>query len=291
MAQADQTIQNATFPAVRADINDNLAALFSQSSGSSEPATTVAFQPWVDTSSSPPVWKVRNGANNGWITIGLLDSAFSIGGVTAIANGGTGASTAAAALTALLPSQSGNSGRILATDGTAASWKYGSLFYRLNANVVGANSAIAQSVFGVGVTLAAGTVYAFDGLYLLSKTAGTTSHSIGLGFGGTATINNIAHSGLVSVRVVAFPFFDAAPEAYSSTQAGNSQVCAADSSATISAAILLRGTVSINAAGTFIPQYTLSAAPGGAYTTLAGSWISFAPIGAAGSNSSEGAWS
>ena len=75
MAQSDQTVQNATFPSVRADINDNLAALYSQSSGNSAPAVTVAFQPWIDTSSSPPVWKVRNGSNSAWITVGVLDPA------------------------------------------------------------------------------------------------------------------------------------------------------------------------------------------------------------------------
>jgi phage-related tail fiber protein len=75
MAQSDQSVQNATFPSVRADINDNLAALFSQSSGNSAPSVTVAFQLWVDTSSSPPVWKVRNGSNSAWITIGVLDPA------------------------------------------------------------------------------------------------------------------------------------------------------------------------------------------------------------------------
>ena len=123
MAQADQSVANATFPTVRTDINDNLAALFSQSSGNSAPAVTVAFQPWIDTSSSPAVWKVRNAANSGWITIGTIDaSTFSVGGVTAIANGGTGQTTAAAALTALLPSQSGNSGKALVTDGASATW-------------------------------------------------------------------------------------------------------------------------------------------------------------------------
>ncbi len=91
MAQSDQVVQNATFPTVRADINDNLAALYSQSSGPSAPTTTVAFQPWVDTSSSPPVWKIRNSANTAWITVGVLDPAgFESGGVTPIANGGTG---------------------------------------------------------------------------------------------------------------------------------------------------------------------------------------------------------
>ena len=64
--------------------------------------------------------------------------------------------------------------------------------------------------------------------------------------------------------------------------------------ATISAAyyigIVVRGTVSINAGGTFIPQYTLSAAPGGAYTTIAGSYVCFYPIGSSGANISVGTW-
>jgi hypothetical protein len=123
MAQSDQVVQNATFPSVRADINDNLAALFSQNSGNSAPSVTVAFQPWIDSSSNPPVWKVRNGSNSAWITVGVLDPAgFNVGGITAIANGGTGATTAALALAALLPSQSGNAGKALVTDGSAASW-------------------------------------------------------------------------------------------------------------------------------------------------------------------------
>jgi phage-related tail fiber protein len=75
MAQSDQTVQNATFPSVRADINDNLAALYSQSSGNTAPTVTVAFQPWIDTSSNPPVKKIRNGSNSAWLTEGVLDPA------------------------------------------------------------------------------------------------------------------------------------------------------------------------------------------------------------------------
>ena len=122
MAQSDQVVQNATFPTVRGDINDNLAALFSQSEGGSAPAVTRAFQPWVDTSSSPAVWKVRNSSNSAWITVGVLDTNFQVGGITPIANGGTGATTATAALAALLPSQGGNTGKALITDGSAAAW-------------------------------------------------------------------------------------------------------------------------------------------------------------------------
>ena len=126
MAQSDQVVQNATFPTVRADINDNLAALFSQSSGDSEPSTTVAFQTWVHTNnqeSDYPIWKIRNSANAGWITVGVLDPAgFQSGGVTPIANGGTGEITAAAAIAALLPSQGGNANKALITTGTSLLW-------------------------------------------------------------------------------------------------------------------------------------------------------------------------
>jgi hypothetical protein len=81
MAQADQTVQNATFPAVRADINNNLAALFSDSSGNGPPAVTVAFQDWIDTSGADAVWKKRNAANNAWLTVAtFLGSGLSLGG-------------------------------------------------------------------------------------------------------------------------------------------------------------------------------------------------------------------
>jgi hypothetical protein len=122
MAQSDQVVQNNTFPVVRADINDNLEALYSQSSGVSAPTVTVAFQPWVDTSVSPPLWKVRNAANTGWITVGVLDANFQVGGITPIANGGTGETTATAAINALVPSQTGNAGKFLGTNGSVLSW-------------------------------------------------------------------------------------------------------------------------------------------------------------------------
>ena len=56
--------------------------------------------------------------------IGGLDLASSsvVTGALPIANGGTGATTATAALNNLLPSQSTNAGKVLQTDGTNASW-------------------------------------------------------------------------------------------------------------------------------------------------------------------------
>lgn len=167
----------------------------------------------------------------------------------------------------------------------------GSQFFRLNADLAGANATGAQSILGVGVTLSASTVYAFEMVMALGKSAGTTSHTVGLSFGGTATLNNIAYRlnvqnpnsvGFTSVAVADYQqFFQSA---------SNGTVTAAQTSAGNYISMRISGTVSVNAGGTFIPQYTLSAAPGGAYTTAAGSYMSIYPISASGANTSVGAW-
>ena len=77
-------------------------------------------------------------------------------------------------------------------------------YYRLNSDLVRSDISTAQSIFGVGVTLIASTIYEFEMVFMLYKTAGTTSHTIGTGFGGTATINNIFYE-LTSANALAFP--------------------------------------------------------------------------------------
>ena len=74
MAQADGTIQNDTGANVRIDLNNNFAALFSNSSGSTEPSTTYAYQFWVDTANN--LLKLRNGANSGWVTLGSSNTSY-----------------------------------------------------------------------------------------------------------------------------------------------------------------------------------------------------------------------
>jgi len=71
MAQHDYVIANGTGAAVRSDLNDAFAAIVSQNSGTTEPATTYAYQFWADTSAG--VLKLRNAANNAWITLRELD--------------------------------------------------------------------------------------------------------------------------------------------------------------------------------------------------------------------------
>ena len=69
MAQHDYVIANANGATVRADINNALLAISSTNSGSSEPSTTYAYELWLDTTNN--LLKLRNAANDAWITLGL----------------------------------------------------------------------------------------------------------------------------------------------------------------------------------------------------------------------------
>jgi len=71
VAQHDYNIANGTGAAVRSDLNNALAAIVSNNSGSTEPTTTFAFQWWADTNASQ--LKLRNAANDDWIVIQELD--------------------------------------------------------------------------------------------------------------------------------------------------------------------------------------------------------------------------
>lgn len=74
MPQHDYVIDNQLFPATRTDWNSVLAAIVTNNSGTTAPATTYPYMDWIDTSSNPAVWRKRNGANNAWVTIGTCDT-------------------------------------------------------------------------------------------------------------------------------------------------------------------------------------------------------------------------
>ena len=165
-----------------------------------------------------------------------------------------------------------------------------SQFYRLDSALAGANVNTAQSLFGVGCTLSASTVYEFELVFAITKTAGTTSHTIGVGFGGTATVNNFYANGFYNNSTTSTPTTTSNSASVVMTSASNIVLTGAITSAAEYLMLTLRGAVSINAGGTFIPQYTLSAAPGGAYSTLASSFIRIAPISASGAATNVGTW-
>jgi hypothetical protein len=74
MAQHDYVIDNQSGASFRSDLNNALAAIVSQNSGSTAPATTYAYMMWPDTTTG--LLKMRNGANTDWITLRELDGDF-----------------------------------------------------------------------------------------------------------------------------------------------------------------------------------------------------------------------
>lgn len=122
-------------------------------------------------------------SSSGNITLGGTLSGVSLGsavtGTLPIANGGTGNTTANAAINALLPSQSTNSGKYLTTDGTNTSW----------ATVAGGGSGTVTSVSGTGTVSGislSGTVTSSGSLTL----GGTLNVNLGTSVSGTLAIAN-----------------------------------------------------------------------------------------------------
>ena len=73
----DFDIGNAVGATFRADLNVCLGDIQSSNSGSSAPTTTVAYKIWADTANN--LLKIRNSANNGWLTLGDLTDANNLG--------------------------------------------------------------------------------------------------------------------------------------------------------------------------------------------------------------------
>jgi hypothetical protein len=94
MATHDYVIANQGFPATRTDINNALAAIVSNNSGSSEPSTTYAYQLWYDTANNQ--WKMRNADNDAFITlatfnqsndtVNFIDSSTTVAGISTSAS-------------------------------------------------------------------------------------------------------------------------------------------------------------------------------------------------------------
>lgn len=156
---------------------------------------------------------------------------------------------------------------------TPTSTGYGEMIERrLDAAQTGTNGTAAQNWFPTlgAASVEAGCVYEFDGLLNMTRAAGTTSHTTSMLFGGTATLTSILWRVHCNTG-------DTLANAALNHAAGRSAsavvVKAASTSATEEVSLRVEGSVKINAGGTFIPQFSYSAAPGGAPTIQIGSYF------------------
>lgn len=125
MSQHDFNIANQTFPATRADINDAILAIVSNSSGDTEPSTTYANQWWYETDTN--ILKIRNEANDGWVDVITLDasmtaSASELSQLDAITRGSILYGNASGETARLAV---GGASTVLTSDGTDISWSAG----------------------------------------------------------------------------------------------------------------------------------------------------------------------
>lgn len=160
------------------------------------------------------------------------------------------------------------------------------LYKVLSADETGQNINTVQPWFPTSgaVTLEASTKYLFEGRLHMTRSAGSTSHTTGFSFGGTATLTAIGgHWGCKEGDGAAQADFDM----IAFTAATNIQVKSASVSTTENILGYVSGWVEINASGTFKPQFTYSAAPGGAPTIKCGSFFRLWKL----TGDTSGAWS
>lgn len=155
-------------------------------------------------------------------------TASNVTGTVAIANGGTGQTSAANALNALLPTQTGNSGKFLTTNATAGSWAFpmaigntissataGSVLFAGAAGVLAQDNANfffddAANILGIGT--AAPTVASGNGLVInggagqariaLKTTASGDASTDGfqIGLNGTAAVIQNRENGAIGIE-------------------------------------------------------------------------------------------
>lgn len=58
---------------LRTNINAYFQGILTKNSGATAPSTTVAGMDWIDTSTTPPTWRIRNQANNAFDDFALID--------------------------------------------------------------------------------------------------------------------------------------------------------------------------------------------------------------------------
>jgi hypothetical protein len=154
------------------------------------------------------------------------------------------------------------------------------------ADFTGTNVNTAQPLLPVTVD----TLTVVPGTYIMRgrfhvHTTGTTSHTFGLLFGGTAVVQDIGY--IAQVTNAATEVLGAISAIWINV-ATVSVITAALASASHHSTYV-DGIVRISTGGTFIPQYQWSAAPGVAGVTLRDSYFMLLPIGAQ-SVEAVGAW-
>lgn len=166
-------------------------------------------------------------------------------------------------------------------------------FIALVTDYTGVDSASAQQVFDSPtngtITLDANTAYLMEGVYYITRSAGSTSHTLStlFGTGGGLSISSMTY--IAETTSTTNNTLGAVSRIYG-TGVTAVVVTAASTSTTENITVTLRGIIRTSGGGTLTPQIQYSAAPGGQPSILKNSYLRFTPLGV-NSVASVGNWS
>jgi hypothetical protein len=153
-------------------------------------------------------------------------------------------------------------------------------FIRNSADFLQSDVNTAQDVFEAArnsITLESDTTYFFKGLYVITRAAGTTAHTTGTLFAGTATFTSFFYE--TDASTLGGAGTNTVTRAWSSDPTTVRVASNSSSSGTEHLKMKVEGVMSVNAGGTFIPQFQFSAAPGGAPTVVKNSYFQWYAVG------------
>ncbi len=200
-------------------------------------------------------------------TLGTVTTGTWNGTTIGIASGGTGQTTANAALNALLPSQSGNSGEVLTTDGTNTSWNETEKTTLLTSDVTN-NNATANTiadVTGLSFNVTSGNTYKFR--FVIAYTAAATTTGSRWSVNGPASTFLYYHSNYSLTTTSTTE--NEGLSTYNVPAASN-----ATSAATGSNIAIIEGIIKPSANGTVIARFA-SEVSGSAIVAKSGSYVEY----------------
>ena len=179
--QTDGT--NTSWDAVSLSTADITGTLPIANGGTGQTTATTGFNALAPTQTgNTGKFLTTDGTNAAWE---LVDVTADITGAVPIANGGTGQTTATTGFNALAPTQTGNTGKFLTTDGTNAAWELVQLAADVSGTLPIANGGTGQTTAAAAITALTGAQT--SGYYLRSD--GTNSALAAIVAGDVPTLN------------------------------------------------------------------------------------------------------
>jgi hypothetical protein len=166
--------------------NKKLYFIYNNTTGGYAVTVKVSGQTGVSVPSGEKVILVCNGTDvvdaNNYMSNLTVGGTFTLTSALPIASGGTGQTTASAAINALLPNQSSAGGQFLRSNGAVAGWDA----INLNSVAFSGTGAISGTTLTISA-VTSGNLIVGSIIYGTGVTAGTTITALGTGTGGTGT--------------------------------------------------------------------------------------------------------